>query len=73
MQVQGVQDAVEPSKLEDVVVVRKCKMALATIYQGIPDDMLLSLAEKQIGMQPWETLKIMYMGADRVNIATMQT
>lgn len=48
-------------------------MALASIYQGIPKDMLLLLAEKQTTTEAWETVKIMYMGADRVKTARVQT
>ena len=47
MQAQGVWDAVEPRTANTVVKVKKDKMALAAIYQGIPEDMLLSLAKKQ--------------------------
>lgn len=73
MQAQGVWDAVEPSRPEDVVEVRKDKMALLAIYQGILEDMLLSLAEKQTAMDACEILKVMYMGADRLKTTRVQT
>ncbi|GJV65184.1 hypothetical protein Tco_1476012 [Tanacetum coccineum] len=51
MQAQGVWDAVEPKTSNTVVEVKKDKMALAAIYQGIPEDLLLSLAEKKIAKE----------------------
>lgn len=44
MQAQGVLEAVKPSEPKVVVEVRTDKIALAAIYQGIPEEMLLSLA-----------------------------
>ncbi|XP_023735907.1 uncharacterized protein LOC111883814 [Lactuca sativa] len=48
-------------------------MALAAIYQGIPEDLLLSLAEKKIAKEAWEALKTMFVGANRVKAARIQT
>nr|GEY22129.1 hypothetical protein [Tanacetum cinerariifolium] len=73
MQAQGVWDTVEPRTSNTVVEVKKDKMALAAIYQGIPEDLLLSLAEKESAKDAWNTLKIMYMGEDRVKTAKVQT
>ncbi|KAI3708606.1 hypothetical protein L2E82_37892 [Cichorium intybus] len=73
MQAQGVWDAVEPRTANTVVEVKKDKMALAAIYQGIPEDLLLSLAEKKTAKEAWEALKTMFMGADRVKTARIQT
>lgn len=73
MQAQGVWDAVEPRTSNTVVEVKKDKMALAAIYQGIPEDLLLSLAERKSAKEAWEALKTMYLGADRVKNAKVQT
>lgn len=73
MQAQGVWDAVEPRTSNTVVETKKDKMAMAAIYQGIPEDLLLSLAEKQTAKEAWEALKTMFMGADRVKTARVQT
>lgn len=73
MQAQGVWDAVEPRTLNTVVEVKKDKMAMAAIYQGIPEDLLLSLSEKETAREAWGTLKVMFMGADRVKTAKIQT
>lgn len=47
MQAHGVWDAVEPSDPKAAVEEKIDKVALAMIYQGIPEDMLLSLADKR--------------------------
>ncbi|GKB16092.1 zinc finger, CCHC-type containing protein [Tanacetum coccineum] len=73
MQAQGVWDAVEPRTSNTVVEVKKDKMALAAIYQGIPEDLLLSLAEKKSAKEAWDALKTMFLGADRVKTARIQT
>ncbi|GJS30316.1 zinc finger, CCHC-type containing protein [Tanacetum coccineum] len=73
MQAQGVWEAVEPRTANTVVEVKKDKMALAAIYQGIPEDLLLSLSEKKSAKEAWEALKTMFMGADRVKTARIQT
>ncbi|GJQ99114.1 ribonuclease H-like domain, reverse transcriptase, RNA-dependent DNA polymerase [Tanacetum coccineum] len=43
MQAQGVWEAIEPRTRNTAIDVKKDKLALATIYQGIPEDLLLSL------------------------------
>lgn len=73
MQAQGVWEAVEQSDTKGVVEAKTDKVALAAIYQGIPEDMLLSIAEKKTAKEAWEALKLMCMGADRVKLAKVQT
>lgn len=73
MQAQGVWDAVEPRTANTTVEVKKDKLALAATYQGIPEDLLLSLAEKKTAKEAWDDLKTMFIGADRVKIARIQT
>ena len=73
MLAQGVWDAVEPRTSNTLVESKKDNMALAAIYQGIPEDLLMVLAEKKTAKEAWEALKIMYMGADRVKVARIQT
>lgn len=48
-------------------------MAMAAIYQGIPEDILLSVAEKEVAKEVWEVVKTMCLGADRVKKARIQT
>lgn len=72
MQAQGVWEAVEPRTQNTVVEVKKDRMTLAAIYQGIPEDLLFSLAEKT-AKEAWDALKTMFMGADRVKTVRIQT
>lgn len=46
MQAQGVWTVVEQSDPEAVVEEKADKVALAMLYQGLPEDILLSIAEK---------------------------
>ena len=48
-------------------------MALAAIYQGIPEDMLFLVYGKETAKETWEALKIMHIGAERVKDAKVQT
>ncbi|XP_074378549.1 uncharacterized protein LOC141720091 [Apium graveolens] len=56
-----------------VVDERQNKIALATIYQGIPEDVLLSVAEKETAKEAWETIRTLCQGAERVKRARVQT
>ena len=71
MQAQGVWDAIEPAA-GAAMEVQKDKMALAAIYQGIPEETLLLIAEKKTVVAAWETLKTMHLGTDRVKSAKVQ-
>ncbi|KAL8127875.1 hypothetical protein AgCh_014714 [Apium graveolens] len=70
MQAQGVWNAIEAPDPKDE---KSDKIALAMIYQGIPEDMLLSITEKKIAKEGWEAIKVMCQGADRVKKARVQT
>lgn len=43
------------------------------IYQGILEDVLLSIAEKKTTKEAWEAIKTMCQGADWVKKARVQT
>ncbi|XP_023765161.1 uncharacterized protein LOC111913672 [Lactuca sativa] len=73
MTAQGVWDAVEPRTANTLVEAKKDNMALAAIYQGIPEDLLMKLAEKKTAREAWDALKIMFVGVDRVKVARIQT
>ena len=66
MQAHEVWEAIEPSDPKAVIEVKKDKVALAMIYQGIPEEMLMSISEKKTAKEAWESLKTMCLGADRV-------
>ncbi|KAL8132026.1 hypothetical protein AgCh_007784 [Apium graveolens] len=71
MQAHGIWEAVESTgaKATDDKV---DKMALAAIYQGIPEDVLLSIVEKNNAKEAWEAVKIMCLCVDRVKKAKIQ-
>lgn len=73
MQAQGVWLAVEPSDPKATVEEKTDKVALAMIYQGIPEEMLLSITDKKTAKEAWEALKTMCLGAERVKKARVQT
>nr|GEX05804.1 hypothetical protein [Tanacetum cinerariifolium] len=69
LQAQGVWDATQREGFK----VQQDRMALAAIYQAIPEDVLLMLANNDTAKEAWETLRTMYMGAKRVKEAKVQT
>ncbi|CAH9076959.1 unnamed protein product, partial [Cuscuta europaea] len=70
MVAQGVRDAIEA---EGPVDNRRDKMALAAIYQGIGEDVLLQLGAKKTAKEVWNMLKNMNLGADKVKEVRTQT
>ncbi|XP_074345227.1 uncharacterized protein LOC141684221 [Apium graveolens] len=73
MEAHMVWEAIEPKDPKVAPDVKTDKRALAMIYQGIPDDILLAVAEKKTSKEAWESLKIMCQGADKVKKAKAQT
>lgn len=79
MQAHGIWEAIAPKDPKAVIEEKKDKLALVAIYQSIPDDMLLTVAEKTTSkdcweaLNCWEALKTMCLGADRVKQAKVQT
>ena len=69
LQAQGVWNAIEHDEVDE----QMDRLALAAIYQGVPEDLLLTLAEKDSAKEAWEMLKTMHMGAERVKEAKVQT
>lgn len=73
IQAHGVWDAVESTNPKTVVEERTDKIALAAIYQGIPEDILLSMAEKRTTRGAWEAVRTMCLGAERVKKTRIQS
>lgn len=76
MDAQGVWGAIETNDSKEKgekVEPRINKMALAAIYQGLPEDILLAVAEKKTAKEAWEAIKTMSLGAERVKQAKVQT
>lgn len=73
MKAQGVWGAIEQTDPEATVEDRTVQVALAAIYQGVPEDVLLTIAEKETAKEAWEMIKTMCMGAEKVKEAKVQT
>ena len=73
MQEHGVWDAIQPKDPKAVLEEKADKREMAIIYQGIPDDVLLALAEKKTSKEAWEAIKTLYQGSDKVKQAKAQT
>ncbi|KAL8107156.1 hypothetical protein AgCh_023818 [Apium graveolens] len=73
-QARGVWDVISPKDPKTTVVEEKeVKLAWAAIYQAIPEDMLLSLADKETAKEAWEAIKVTCQGAEHVKTAKVQT
>lgn len=73
MQAHGIWEAVTPKDTKVAIKEEKDKMALAAIYQGLPEDVLLSVAEKNTAKETWEAVNVLCQGAERVKKARIQT
>ncbi|KAL8107150.1 hypothetical protein AgCh_023812 [Apium graveolens] len=73
IQAHGVWEAIEPKDPKGVVEDKIDKRALAVIYQGVAEDVLLSLAEKKSSKDAWIAIKTMFLGSDKVKVARAQT
>lgn len=72
MQAHGVWEAVVPKDPKAVVEEKIDKLAMAAIYQSIPEDVLLSFADKETAKTAWEAIKVMSQCAERVKSAKVQ-
>lgn len=66
MQAHGIWEAVEPTDPKATIEEKMDKVAKAAIFQAIPEDRLLSLAEKKTEKETWMAIKTMCLGAERV-------
>lgn len=73
MQAQGVWSAVKPTDPKVAVEEKTDKIAMTMLYQGIPEEILLSVAEKTSAKETWEAIKTLCQGADKVRKARVQT
>lgn len=73
MQAHGIWEVVEPIDPKAMIEEKMDKVAMAAIFQVVPAEMLLSLAEKRSTKEAWAAIKTMCLGADRVKKARVQT
>ncbi|KAL8119266.1 hypothetical protein AgCh_016693 [Apium graveolens] len=72
MQAYGVWDAIEPKSVKAEIEDKIDKKALAVIYQGIPENVLLGIAGKTTSKEAWNAIKTMSLGAGKVKAAKSQ-
>ncbi|XP_074351609.1 uncharacterized protein LOC141690733 [Apium graveolens] len=72
MEAHSVWDAIEPSDPKTVCEERLDKIVLAMIYQGILEEILLSLADKKKANDAWKATRSLCQGADKVRKAKVQ-
>uniref|UniRef100_A0A453DLB0 DUF4219 domain-containing protein n=1 Tax=Aegilops tauschii subsp. strangulata TaxID=200361 RepID=A0A453DLB0_AEGTS len=69
--VHTVWEAVEPG--DAAVNARKDKMARALLLRALPEDVLLQVSMKLTAREVWDSLKVRFVGADRVRAARLAT
>ncbi|XP_073367954.1 uncharacterized protein [Aegilops tauschii subsp. strangulata] len=62
---------VPPEDATSVVIAKKDKPARAYLLQALADDLLLQVAAKKTAAEIWSSLKIRFIGADRVRAARL--
>ena len=72
MKAEGVWGAIEQKDPKIAVYDKTVQVALAAIYQGVREDVLLTITEKEIAKEAWEVIKTMSMGVERVKEAKVQ-
>ncbi|XP_076918078.1 uncharacterized protein LOC143578361 [Bidens hawaiensis] len=73
MDAYAILEVVEPKALGAAVDQQKSKQALAFLFQTIPEDMALQMANYADAKQVWDGLKTRYLGVDRVRTARLAT
>ena len=69
LRVHKVWEAVETEQSND----EKNDMALALLFQSIPENLTLQVGELETAKQVWEAIKTRHIGAERVREARLQT
>jgi hypothetical protein len=70
--VHGLRGAIEPTSGSELDQ-KKNDAAIALLYQAIPENMVLQVANLTLAKDIWDALKIRHVGVDRVKEARIQT
>ena len=70
--VHGIWEAVEPTTGTEVDQ-KKNNTAVAMLYQALPENMILQIANLTSAKEIWDALKVRHVGVDRVKEARLQT
>ena len=68
--VYGVWEMIEPGTESDV---KKNNMAIALLYQSLPEEQVLQVGNLTKAKEMWDAVKVRHQGADRVKQARLQT
>ncbi|XP_076939386.1 uncharacterized protein LOC143608070 [Bidens hawaiensis] len=68
--VHGISEVLEE---EDAVDAKKNRMAIAYLFQAMPEEIVLQVAHHKKASDIWANLKACFVGADRVKEARLQT
>ncbi|XP_076881586.1 uncharacterized protein LOC143529748 [Bidens hawaiensis] len=72
--VHGIWEVVEPNaETEAEVVEKKNNMAIALLYQALPENMVLQIANLTSAKDIWDALKVRHVGIDIVKQAHIET
>ncbi|KAM0047019.1 hypothetical protein Hdeb2414_s0009g00323521 [Helianthus debilis subsp. tardiflorus] len=67
--IHGMWEAIEPITETDV---KKNNMAIALLFQSIPEEQILQVGNMKTAKEMWDALKARHLGADRVREARLQ-
>ncbi|KAI3800975.1 hypothetical protein L1987_29075 [Smallanthus sonchifolius] len=70
--VHGLWEAIEPA-VGEVVDQKKNSSAIAYLYQSLPEDLILQVANLTSASEVWDSIETRYVGVDRVKKARLQT
>ncbi|XP_076893997.1 uncharacterized protein LOC143546163 [Bidens hawaiensis] len=70
--VRGIWEAIEPKEGSEVDE-KKNNTAIALLYQAIPENMVLQIANLTSAKEIWDALKVRHVGVDRVKEARLET
>ena len=72
MTMQGVWRAIQQKEPKIIVDDKTFQVALEAIYQGVSEDVLLAVADKETPKEAWESIKMMCMGVEWMKKAKVQ-
>ncbi|XP_076906724.1 uncharacterized protein LOC143562946 [Bidens hawaiensis] len=70
--VHGIWEAIEPKEGTEVDE-KKNNTVIALLYQSIPENMVLQIANFTSAKEIWDALKVRHVGVDRVKEARLET
>ncbi|XP_074362620.1 uncharacterized protein LOC141702939, partial [Apium graveolens] len=73
MKAHGIWVEIEPTYPKGTIEDKTDKKVLTAIYQGIPEDILLIIADKEMTKEAWEDVKTMCLGVYRIKNGRIQT